>query len=100
MAERDHDWTPDILTQLVEQMRALRQEVSHHAESDETMYARIDNKLKKIEEMVDNKYVTKQEFNPIKAICYGIVTIFMGAVLTAIAALVVIGKSGSGHVGP
>lgn len=93
----DKNWEPDILTQVVEQLKSLRREVQEHAKSDEDMYRHIDASLQEVRQMIDKKYVTQNEFKPIKLIVYGIVSICMGAVLTAIVALVVTAK---GHAAP
>ena len=43
----------------------------------------------KIERLVEDKYVTKVEFEPIKRIVYGIVGLVLVGVLTAVLTLVV-----------
>lgn len=42
-----------------------------------------------IKKMIEEKYVTKIEFEPIKKIVYGMVAVILGTVLVAIIALVV-----------
>jgi len=84
MAESFNRWERDTLIQLVEQVKGLREEMNTHDESDRQMFQSLRN-------ILDEKYVTKADFGPTKAIAYGIVSVFMLAVLTAIAALVVMG---------
>lgn len=68
-------------------------------QSDETKLAVIQTDLTYIKEKlnaVDNKvssnYVSKEEFDPIKKIVYGMVSIILVAVVGAVVALVVGGK--------
>lgn len=84
-------WKPDILTQLFEQVKGARREIGEHAVRVEQMDARLETAIKELKTSVEEKYVTQEEFKPIKLIAYGIVSVFMLAVLTAIAALVVVG---------
>lgn len=65
-------------------------------QSDETKLAVIQNDLTYIKEKlnaVDNKvsshYVSKEEFEPIKKIVYGLVSLILVAVVGALVALVV-----------
>lgn len=50
----------------------------------------IKDGLGKIQSLVENKYVTKTEFEPIKRIVYGMVGLILTAVVGALVALVVI----------
>lgn len=65
-------------------------------QSDETQIALIQNDLTYIKEKlnavdikVSNHYVSKEEFEPIKKIVYGMVSLILVAVVGAIVALVV-----------
>lgn len=65
-------------------------------QSDETKLAVVQNdvtyikeKLKIIDAKMDNHYVTKEEFEPIKKIVYGLVSLILVAVVGALVALVV-----------
>jgi len=49
----------------------------------------IKEKVKSIETQIASNYVTKEEFDPIKRIVYGMVTIILVAFVGAIVALVV-----------
>lgn len=50
----------------------------------------IKESIDKIEKKIDNKYVTKDEFAPVKLVVYGLVGVILVAVMGAIIALVVI----------
>lgn len=49
----------------------------------------IKGEVTQINEKLDNKYVTKEEFAPVKKVVYGMVTIVLVAVFTAVVYLVV-----------
>lgn len=49
----------------------------------------IKEKLNAVDEKVSNNYVTKTEFDPIKQIVYGLVSLILIAVVGALVALVV-----------
>ena len=46
-------------------------------------------KIEELEKKIDNQYVTRMEFEPIKKIVYGIVTLVLTAVVVALIGLVV-----------
>ena len=48
----------------------------------------IKDEVKEIKEIVQEQYVTKSEFDPIKKIVYGLVTLVLTAVVIAIMSLV------------
>ncbi len=50
----------------------------------------IKNDIKEIKEMLDEKFVTRIEFTPIKSIVYGMVGFILLAFLAAIVGLVII----------
>lgn len=52
----------------------------------------IKDSIDKIEKKLDNKYVTKDEFAPVKLIVYGLVGMILVAVIGAVIALVVVSK--------
>lgn len=49
----------------------------------------IKEKMNAIDTKVSNNYVTKEEFEPIKKIVYGVVSLILVAVIGALVALVV-----------
>lgn len=53
----------------------------------------IKEKLDDIDQKVSHGYVTKEEFEPIKKIVYGVVSLILVAVVGALVALVVGGSS-------
>lgn len=55
----------------------------------ETNMVYIKEKLDDIDKKVSSGYVTKEEFEPIKKIVYGVVSLILVAVVGAIVALVV-----------
>lgn len=70
--------------------------MASYQQSDEVKFAVMQNDLTYIKEklnMVDSKvssnYVSKEEFEPIKRIVYGLVTLILIAVVGALLALVV-----------
>ena len=99
MADHHEEWKPDTLTRLIEQVNGLRRDTDRHERADEEMFQKIHLGIESLRALLETKYVTKEELTPTKAIAYGIVSVFMLAVLTAIAALVVIG-GGRAKVGP
>lgn len=50
----------------------------------------IEQKLDKFIEKADEKYVTKTEFDPVKRIVFGVVTIILMAVAGAVVGLVIL----------
>lgn len=64
------DWTPDPMTQLVGDMRSLR------------------NAVEDINEKLDTHYVTQDQFAPVKQLVYGMVVVvllgFMGGLVSLI----------------
>lgn len=68
-------------------------------QSDETKLAVIQNdvtyikeKMNAIDSKVSSGYVTKEEFEPIKRIVYGVVSLILVAVMGALVALVIGGR--------
>lgn len=66
------------------------------SQGNAVLLARIDERtmttergVQEIKLMVEKNYVTQQEFKPVKAFVYGVVTILLLAIIGAIAALVV-----------
>lgn len=66
------------------------------------MLARIDERTLGLERgfadlsaKLDNQYVTRAEFNPVKAIVYGLVGLILTAVVVSLLALVVSGEPGA-----
>lgn len=60
--------------------------------SDHNLLIRMDERIKIITDMlktIPDKYVTKEEFRPIKAFVYGLMTATLLTVLGAVLALVV-----------
>lgn len=56
------------------------------------MASNIENikiQIAKLEGMMENKFVTKEEFEPIKKIVYGLVALVMTSVFVAILALII-----------
>ena len=49
----------------------------------------IKNTVERIESKLENKYVSKEEFAPIKKLVYGCVSIILSSVVIAVIALVV-----------
>ena len=45
--------------------------------------------VREIKEMLEKKYVTKEEFDPIKKIVYGVVGLVLTAIMVGILALVI-----------
>jgi len=64
------DWKPDVLSQLI---------------------IKVESQQRQINELRE-KCVTKEDIAPIKAIAYGIVAVFMTAVLMTIAAMAMKGR--------
>lgn len=67
-----------------------------HIDTNEVLLARIDERTKRLEEdfldfkeQLNSKFVTKEEFYPVKTICYSTVSIICLAVLGALIALVI-----------
>jgi uncharacterized phage infection (PIP) family protein YhgE len=52
----------------------------------------IQSKVTSIESKLEGHYVTKEEFDPVKKIVYGLVSVVLLAVIGAIMALVIIKK--------
>ena len=50
----------------------------------------IESKVINIEQKLEGHYVTKEEFDPVKKIVYGLVSIVLVAVIGAILALVIV----------
>jgi len=50
----------------------------------------IDKNVTEIKKKMEDDYVTKSEFEPIKRIVYGVVTLMLGAIITALIATVII----------
>jgi len=50
----------------------------------------INGKMDELANKIDNHYVTKDEFNPVKSVVYGLVATILIAVLGAIVGLVVL----------
>lgn len=48
----------------------------------------IENDLKEVKEMLSSGYVTKQEFEPVKRIVYGVVSLILVGAIGAILALI------------
>ncbi len=61
------------------------------------LLVRVESQQHQINELRDS-CVTKQEFNPVKLIAYGLVALIVMTVVTAIVGLVLTG--GRGHAGP
>lgn len=64
--------------------------------STEELLARIDertklltDKMNHIESMLDNKYVTKEEFYPVKTLVYGVVGLMLTTVVGALVLMVI-----------
>jgi len=55
----------------------------------ESNYVYIKEKLDDIDKKVSSGYVTKEEFEPIKKVVYGLVSLVLTAVVGAVVALVV-----------
>ena len=55
----------------------------------ETNMSYIRDKLEDIDKKVSSGYVTKEEFDPIKKIVYGMVSLILTAVVGAVVALVI-----------
>ena len=55
-----------------------------------------DSRITKVEEYIEKKCVTREEFSPIRLVVYGLVGLILVAVVTALIGLVII-KSG-GHI--
>lgn len=55
----------------------------------ETKLDFIQRDISDIKKRLDDNYVTKQEFDPVKRIVYGLVTLVLTAVVVALIALVV-----------
>lgn len=53
----------------------------------------IKGDVKEIKEMLNNKYITKEAFGPVKLIAYGLVSFVMVAVLGSLMALVLIKRN-------
>lgn len=85
-------WERDTLIKLGERFEGLRHEVTRHAEADEEVQRRIDNNLQAIRELLEKKYVTKDQFTPTRLIAYGLVALIVGAVVTAWLSIVVVGR--------
>lgn len=49
----------------------------------------IDNKITSISSKIENDYVVKQEFEPVKKLVYGLVSLILVAVVGALIGLVV-----------
>jgi hypothetical protein len=49
----------------------------------------IETKVTSIESKLEGHYVTKEEFDPVKRLVYGMVTLMLTAVIVALLALVV-----------
>lgn len=67
-----------------------------HTDSNEILLARIDERTKRLEDdfvdlkaQLTSKFVTKEEFMPVKTICYSLVSIICIGVLGALIALVI-----------
>lgn len=52
----------------------------------------IDKKIDKIDTRLESQFVTKEEFSPVRNLVYGLVTVILLAVVTALVALVVMPK--------
>lgn len=52
----------------------------------------IKKDMKIIKELLENKYVTKESFNPVKIITYGMTAIALSGVVVAIISMVIIHK--------
>ena len=50
----------------------------------------IDKNVTEIKKKMEDDYVTKSEFEPIKRIVYGVVALMLGAIITALVATVII----------
>lgn len=55
----------------------------------------IKEAIDKIERKIDNKYVTKDEFAPVRMVVYGLVGLILVTVVGAVIAAVVVTKSGA-----
>lgn len=67
-----------------------------HVDSNEVLLARIDERTKRLEDdfltlkdHITSKFVTKDEFQPVKAISYGLVGLICIAVVGALITLVI-----------
>lgn len=49
----------------------------------------IESKVTSIEEKLEGHYVTKEEFDPVKRIVYGLVSLLLSAIIVALVALVI-----------
>lgn len=50
---------------------------------------RHDKEIESLREMVETRYVTKDQFEPVRMVAYGAVSILLGSLLIAIIGLVV-----------
>lgn len=81
----------------LEQFITMQNDIKHIRESMEQFHTSQKEELADINKKLDNfivaadkKYVFQMEFEPIKRVVYGVVTVVLVAVVTAVLALVII----------
>lgn len=72
MDERNSQWKLDPITRLIEQV------------------SRMEEDVKSIRHSLDDKYVTQDQFEPVKQIVYGLVAVVLLGVVAALISLVII----------
>lgn len=74
------------------EMMALQKDLAYLRKDMENVMSMLNNINEKIEKKfaeLDNKYVTKTEFDPIKKIVYGLVALMLSSFITALLALII-----------
>jgi len=78
------------------EIQSLERKIDEHIRKSEVSGARISKdieymtkELKNLEDLIAGHYVTKDEFEPIKKVVYGLISVILLAVIGAIMALVI-----------
>ena len=79
----------DLLIRLDERTLSIEKRLNESSSAN-------DSRITKVEEYIEKKCVTREEFSPIRLVVYGLVGLILVAVVTALIGLVII-KSG-GHI--
>ncbi len=86
----DWDENKKFVLQTLQGIQSQIKEVARDAhESAETQHTAVVTKLNKLEERMDEKFVTQTEFTPVRKIVYGLAGLILSSTVIAILALVI-----------
>lgn len=80
----------ETMARVDERTQAMAKQFAEHRENTKETHETLKQSVDSLKKAVKDEYVTKETFNPVQRIVYGIVSIILTAVVMAIIGLVVL----------